>query len=238
MTHSHEGPWRTRAVWLLAVVILVAGGIAYRALAPRWRGKGQGTIKLPVPLAEIPLTVGDWVGTETEIQATTQEYMRKNFADDYTSRHYVNATAGVRADLYVVYCASRPAGILGHRPGVCYPAHGWIPDSVEKTEFESALGSKVPCLIQRFHKPVPNYQEVVTLSLYVVNGQMVTDERSFSGMMGRSPNISGDPARYVAQIQISASYENSVRRAAADMVDMVLEYLPDKDGVVEAVGVR
>jgi len=74
----------------------------------------------------------------------------------------------------------------------------------------------------------------VTLSLYVVNGQMVTEEKSFSGMMGRSPNISGDPARYVAQIQISSLYENSVRRAAAEMVDVVLDYLPDKGGLVKA----
>jgi len=234
MIHSHKARWVTTAAWVLAILVLVAGGAAYRVLVPRWRGTGQRTIKLPVPLARFPLTVGDWVGTPVSIPATTQEYMRKNYADDYFSHHYAHSGAGAWADVYVVYCSSRPAGILGHRPGVCYPAHGWIPDSMEKAEFESVRGAKVPCLIQRFHKPVPDYQEAVVLSLYVVNGQVVTNESAFSGMMGRNPNLSGDPARYVAQVQISSLFENAVRRAAADMVDVILEFLPDKEGVVKA----
>lgn len=238
MIRHQKGVWVTRASWILAVVLLVASGVVYRIYAPRWRGTGQKTIKLPVPLAQFPLTVGNWVGRQTIIEATTQEYMRKNFADDFFSHHYVNQAAGAWADVYVVYCASRPSGILGHRPGVCYPANGWIQDSTETTEFVSLLGNKVPCLIQRFHKPVPNYQEAITLSFYVVNGQIALDEKAFSGLMGRNPNISGDPAKYVAQVQISSVYEDSIRRVAADMVDVVLDYLPDKNGEVKAAAAR
>ncbi len=220
--------------WILAVGALVASGAVYRALAPRWQGTGQKTIKLPVPLGEFPLSVVGWTGTEAPIQSLTQEYMRQNFADDYFSRRYTNKTADAAVNLYVVYCSSRPAGIQGHRPGVCYPGSGWIADSADPSEFTSARGAKVPCLIERFHRPAPNYQEVVVLSFYIVNGQTTAKEEDFSGMMGRNPNISGDPAKYVAQVQISSPYENSIRKAAVDLSDVILDYLPGKDGKVKA----
>jgi hypothetical protein len=238
MIRHQKGVWVTRLSWILAVVLLVASGVVYRIYAPRWKGTGQRTIKLPVPLGQFPLTVGHWAGRPMPIEATTQEYMRQNFADDFFSHHYTHEAARAWADVYVVYCASRPAGILGHRPGVCYPAHGWITDSTDTTEFTSLLGMKIPCLIQRFHKPVPNYQEAIALSFYVVNGQVVINEKAFSGLMGRNPNISGDPAKYVAQVQISSVFEDSIRRAAADMADVILDFLPDKNGVVKAAANR
>jgi hypothetical protein len=234
MTDHQTHRWGGSATWILAVVVLVASGIAYRALAPRWQGTGQRTIKLPVPLSQFPLSIGTWTGTETPIPAVTQEYMRQNFADDYVSRHYATRTPDAWANVYVVYCSSRPSGILGHRPGICYPASGWVADSTDDYEFTSAAGAKIPCLVQRFHRPAPNYQEVLVLSFYVVNGQIAPREDAFSNMMGRNPNISGDPARYVAHVQISSTYENSARRAAVDLADTVLEYLPDRNGVVKA----
>ena len=45
----------------------------------------------------------------------------------------------------------------------------------------------------------------------------------------------GDPARYVAQVQISSVLENSVRSLARDITDLVLDYLPDKNGKIQAV---
>ncbi|MGI6125249.1 MAG: hypothetical protein ACOYIG_13935, partial [Acetivibrionales bacterium] len=50
----------------------------------------------------------------------------------------------------------------------------------------------------------------------------------------RLPNISGNIARYVTQVQISSVLEKSVRDAAADFVDVVLKYLPDANDVVAA----
>ena len=238
MSRHREGAWSGGVSWALAVVLLVVGGAAYRILAPRWQGTGQRTIRLPVALDQLSMTLGNWVGSDMPIAATTQEYMRKNYADDYVSRRYTSRAERAWADLYVVYCSSRPAGILGHRPGVCYPSNGWILDGTVLSEFVSGTGNKTPCLLQRFHRPVPNYQEAVVLSFYVVNGQIATEEKAFSGLMGRNPNIGGDPARYVAQVQITSVYENSVRRAATDLVDAILEFLPDKNGVVKAAAGR
>jgi hypothetical protein len=73
------------------------------------------------------------------------------------------------------------------------------------------------------------------LNFYILNGRITADENDFSGLLGRRPNIAGDPARYVAQIQISSVLESSIRTIAEDMTDLVLDYLPDENGKVRAV---
>ncbi len=79
-----------------------------------------------------------------------------------------------------------------------------------------------------------NEQKVV-LNFYILNGQLTADENDFSGPFGRRPNIAGDWARYVAQVQISSTLENSIRTVAKDVTDLVLDYLPNENGKVRAV---
>jgi hypothetical protein len=160
--------------------------------------------------------------------------MEKNFADDFLSRRYINAATHTWADVYVVYCSSRPGGILGHQPRICYPANGWIHDSTEPSLFTSRTGRQVRCLIHRFHKPAPAYEQIVVLNFYILNGQITTEEKDFSGPLGRRPNIAGDPARYVTQVQISSVLENSIREAAKDMTDLILDFLPDANSKIRA----
>ena len=78
-------------------------------------------------------------------------------------------------------------------------------------------------------------QETVVLNFYILNCQVIADENDFSGPLGRRPNIAGDPARYVAQVQISSVLENFVRTIAKDVTDLVLDYLPDQNGKVRVV---
>jgi len=221
-------------VWILAVLLLVSAGITYRVVASHLTTILDTPITLPVPLSGFPSEVRNWVGRDLSIPNTTKEYMEKNFADDYLSRRYINSLTKTWADVYVVYCSSRPGGILGHRPRVCYPGYGWIHDSTESVQFISRAGRQVPCLIHRFHKPAPMNDQKVVLNFYILNGQFTTEENDFSGFLGRRPNIAGDPARYVAQVQISSVLENSVRTAAKDMTDLILDFLPDRNGIVKA----
>jgi EpsI family protein len=222
-------------LWLagvLAVGLLVAAGVVYRAQSSHL--ESLPPITLPVPLSEIPLEINGWTGQELKIAATTDEYMRANFADDYVSRRYVNAEEARWADLYVVYCSSRLAGLSGHRPRVCYPGNGWVWDETEPSEFYSVAGRRVPCLMHRFHKPPPEFREVVVLSFYVLNGEITLDEGEFSDLWGRRLNVAGDPARYVAQIQVSSALEQSARSAIGSLVDTIFAFLPDRDGNVQA----
>ncbi len=221
-------------VWILAVLLLVSAGVTYRVLASGLTRVLDAAITLPVPLSSFPLEVGNWVGGDLSIPNTTREYMEKNFADDFVSRRYIIDATKAWADVYIVYCSSKPGGILGHRPRVCYPGYGWILDSTESLNFISRAGRQVPCLIHRFHKPSPMNDQKVVLNFYILNGQLTADENDFSGLFGRRPNIAGDPARYVAQVQISSVLENSIRTAAKDMTDLILDFLPDRNGRVRA----
>jgi hypothetical protein len=115
---------------------------------------------------------------------------------------------------------------------VCFPAHGWIHDDTVSSEFVTRAGRTIGCLIHRFHKPAPAYRRVVVLSFYILNGQITLRERDFSGLFGRRPNISGNPARYVAQVQISSVLEHSARALARDLADAILAILPDQHGGV------
>jgi hypothetical protein len=180
------------------------------------------------------MRIGNWIGSDLSIPSITKEYMEKNFADDFLSRRYINEITNTWADVYIVYCSSQLGGILGHQPRVCYPGHGWIYDSTEPSQFISQAGRQIPCLIHRFHKPAPLYDQIVVLSFYILNGQFTTNENDFSGLLGRRPNIAGNPARYVAQVQISSVLENSTRMAAKEMTDLIIDFLPDQKGKVKA----
>ncbi|UCG59174.1 MAG: exosortase-associated EpsI family protein [Phycisphaerales bacterium] len=232
--HQTAGKVPLWTVGGLAVLLLVAARIAYDSLAERLHVFSEKPINLPVPLSSLPAQVGPWFGKDLSIPTTTKEYMEKNFADDFLSRRYINGATNAWVDLYVVYCASRPAGMLGHKPGVCYPGHGWIADGMELSDFKSQSGRRIPCLIHRFSRPAPRHEQIVVLNFYLLNGQIATDEKAFSSPFGRRPNIGGDLARYVAQVQISSVLENSTRRAAEAMTDLLLEFLPDENGTVAA----
>lgn len=221
---------------LLAALALVCAGLTYRIASSRLDNLVGSPVSLPRPMKLVPMHMADWQGTDLSIPTTTKAYMERNFADDFMSRRYIKAGNEAWADLYVVYCSSRPGGIIGHKPTVCYPGHGWIHDGTLESSFTSAKGREMLCLIHEFHKPAPALDRTVVLNFYVVNGRVTTKEDDFSGAGWRRPNLAGDPAKYVAQIQISSTTENSVRLLARDASDHVLDFLPDADGNVAVVG--
>jgi hypothetical protein len=78
------------------------------------------------------------------------------------------------------------------------------------------------------------YDEIVILNFYLVNGKLATNQSGFSGVLGRRYNLSRNPARYVAQVQISSFLENSIISAASDMTELILDLLPDENGIIRA----
>ncbi len=219
--------------WFLALLLLLSGGIAYRVAGQKLKLLGKKPSALPVHLSYFPLQLGNWTGSELSIPATTKEYMERNFADDFFSRRYVNNVEKMWADIYVVYCSTRPGGMLGHRPSVCYPANGWLNETTETSKFTSQKGRQINCLIHRFRQPAPASNEVVVLNFYIRNGRITINENDFEGLLGRRFNIAGDTSRYVAQIQISSAMESSVRKAAEEITDTILDFFPDENGKAE-----
>ncbi len=221
-------------VWVLVMTLLITSGVAYRLLAKGYRHIFDEPIALPVPLPQFPQMLYGWTGADVPIQASTLEYMRTHFADDYISRHYISSGTGQWADLYVVYCSSQPGGIIGHNPTYCYPGNGWTLEGTTPSRIVTHSSRTVDCLVHRFHKATPVYQEIVVVNFYVVNGLISVKERDFSGFLARTPNIAGDPARYVAQVQVASLSEPAARALARDMTDTILSFLPNTSGPVGA----
>ena len=216
-------------VWLLAVLLLVLTGTAYRVLASHLH-RIHGGVALPVSLDSYPRRIGQWVGEDVPIPLNIQKVAGN---DAFVNRLYKNKTNKEWVNVYIAY-TSQPRNMLGHRPRTCYVAGGWVHDGTKTGQFITRLGRKTSCLLHRFHKPSPNYEATIVLNFYVVNGILTCDHKNFSGISWRAPNIKGDPARYVAQVQISSLWENSARAAARDMTDLILNLLPDENGRVKA----
>jgi hypothetical protein len=218
------------AAWALAMVLLVVIGIGYRLVAKQMNVIVTTPVMLEVPLSQFPKRIGRWVGRDVPISETVLE-MAAN--DDFLSRLYVNESNNQRANVYIAYTA-RPRTMLGHRPQVCYPANGWIHENAEHVQVISNSGRKIRCLLHNFQKSTSETEEIIVLNYYIVNGQITDDESVFSGLGWRTPNVDGNPARYVAQVQISSLLEMSVRSAAKDFTDLVLGYFPHEKGKAKA----
>lgn len=215
----------------LCLILLILFGISYRGTAARFRSITKTPIQLPVSLKRIPLEINEWDGRDIELPDSVIQAAAN---DDYVNRLYINRNSNAWVNLYIAYSA-RPRTMLGHRPDICYVGAGWICDSSEKSNFDTIDGKKLPCLIHRFHKPDGSGDEMVVLNFYVVNGLVSADEKLFSGLQWRSPNIGGNAARYVAQIQVSSAIETTVRRTAGELAQTMMSFLPDEKGNVSAV---
>ncbi len=178
-----KGVIKYNFAWVLAIALLLFSGIAYRIEAQYLNIATNTAIKLPIALNNLPLEIGNWKGINLEIPETTLAYMKRNFADDYVSRRYIESKTRAWVDVYVVYCATRPGGMLGHQPLVCYPGNGWIHDNTQKTEFITLNGKLIECLIHRFHKPAPDYKQSIVLNFFIINGRLSTKENAFGGFL-------------------------------------------------------
>lgn len=227
-TQIRFGRVSTSLVLGASIVLVVLSGITYRVLASRLETVVGAPIELPIPLSSFPMQVGDWAGKDVPIPPNVQRVAGN---DDFLNRLYINESNRQWANVYVAYSA-RPRTMSGHRPQVCYVGGGWVHDSTEQSQVFSNAGVSIPCLIHRFHKPAPENTEIIVLNYYILNGQLTCDESSFSGVGWRTPNIEGNAAHYIAQVQISSVLENSVCSAAKDFTDSILDYLPDENGKV------
>lgn len=221
---------KTSLVWVLGVLLLIMSGVAYRVMASRLRLVADRPVPLPVSLSAFPLQVGNWLGRDVPIPDNIQRVAGN---DDFLNRLYINSSSNQWINLYIAYSA-RPKTMLGHRPEICYVGGGWVHDSTKSSTVISPSGTQIQCLIHHFHMRPPQYEERIVLNFYILNGQITADESVFSGVGWRTPNIDGDPARYVAQVQISSITENSIITAAENMTDLILDYFPDENGEVRA----
>ena len=72
------------------------------------------------------------------------------------------------------------------------------------------------------------HEEVFVLNYYVVNGQLTHDHTVFSGLSWRRPKQIEGRLAYVAQVQISAASEQTVRLLGAQASDLIMTFMPQR----------
>ena len=127
MRTSKSEPAYYKGLAVAGMLLLLLGGYAHRRVRA-YIDQGMTQVDTSLDLKSFPKKIYGWDGNDLNIPATTVSYMKRNFADDYFSRRYRNRDRHAYADVYVVYCTTRPASIIGHKPEVCYVNSGWIRD--------------------------------------------------------------------------------------------------------------
>jgi EpsI family protein len=207
---------------LLTVVFLLCSGWLYRQSAIQLHALSGVTVMPNIPLNRFPYEMGSWHGTDQPISETVLKVAAN---DDYLSRIYSDPHRRLHASLYVAYTAE-PRRMLGHRPRVCYVGSGWAHESSEEQVFETNTGRIIPCLIHRFYKTGLDYRSVFVLNFYIVNGELTSDHRQFSGLRWRRPKLTDGQPDYVAQVQVSSVSEAAAKNLAREFTDEILQHFP------------
>jgi len=231
-SESRKAPRNGWVPWAAAVAVLVLCGLLYQLLTFGWLAQSLNKpVRLPVPLKTIPLTLGAWVGEDHKLSPEVEKIAGN---DDYIFRLYRNNLTGESAYLYVAY-SGRPRFMVGHRPDICYPSAGWILNGIAPGRVKLQDGTVLPTNVHRFFKNASNGSDMVVLNYYVLNGKPTRDAGSFSGVSWRLPNISGNPAYYVAQVQISSRAESAAKKLAKISAAHIFRLLPDENSTIRAV---
>lgn len=204
---------------IICVFSLILFGFFYQKASDYLQSVTSKPVSLEKPLSELKKNIGQWQGRDVPISL---EVLKVAQNDDYVNRLYSIPSKRLFVNLYIAF-SSTPRTMLGHRPRVCYRGAGWVHDSTEEFIVETENDKEIPALIHKFHKDI---DDVYVLNFYVLNGKATNSEKGFSGVNLRTPNIDGELAKYVAQIQISGRYRADIELAAKMLLDEVMTFFP------------
>lgn len=208
-----------------ASVLMLAGGLNYRATAARY-ARDPASAPLPAgTLAKLPLQMGDWLGVDSPMEESIVE---ATDTDDHLSRVYENRAANQAVSLFVGY-GIRLRDLTPHRPEVCYPGNGWTADGAKDIEVSLADGSTLACRVLRFRRGGLSNDSVTVLCYYIVDGEYCAD---VSLLRSKSARADADGS-FSVQVQIvsgggllDSSAEPAVKAFAAVAAPQLLRLLP------------
>lgn len=228
---------------LACTAVIVVGGILQRVATSFRLASSPPPAVLKTPLSSLPRYIEDWQGVDVPLSDQVLEIAQ---VDEYVSRRYRNQNSGDVVDFYLGYSV-RPDDMIGHRPRVCYPAHGWSHVETRTIDVPTKDGEEeLRCLLHTFERQRPVYSGVVVLNYFVLQGEPTTDSFELWRSKRRHPLQKERVPLYAAQVQISSRHRDPsgrkpavscVRRLASAMVSDVFGVLPGPYGE-DAAGLR
>jgi EpsI family protein len=118
--------------WCMSLILLAAT-VGFHLLP-----HGQD-VSLPMPLASLPRTLGQWHGVDAPLE---ENMIRALGVDDYVSRIY-RGEDGEPIGLYIGYYRSQRTDETLHSPQNCLPGAGWQPLRADHLQLNSRDGKTV-----------------------------------------------------------------------------------------------
>lgn len=197
------------AAFGVAAAMLLAAGARYRALAGELGRGGQAALVRTEDLARVPMSIGAWRGRDEPIDKNIAAYTD---ADALLCRVY---TRGGQTVVLYVAGGVRARDMMPHRPGVCYPSHGWMQEAERPIRVTLADGSVLPCQVFMFGKGGLSTRTVKVLNYYIIDGQYGADVSALrkKAMPGSSH------LRYLAQVQLSCTVAGGSARDGQELLE-------------------
>jgi len=191
---------RSRRFFWVGLVVVLAGGIGFRALAHTYRSAGGSLVLPPGALDRLPLQLGDWHGEDVAVDAFI---VRASDTDQMIQRAYYRHSPPERVSIAVTY-GLRTRDLAPHRPEICYPGNGWVLAGERRLDIALPDGGALPCRLLHFDKGGLDARRLAVLNYFIVDGIRTPDVELLRSTMWR-PSGGID---YVAQVQVTSIVEH------------------------------
>ncbi|GAC1465104.1 MAG: hypothetical protein NVSMB9_04380 [Isosphaeraceae bacterium] len=204
---------------VLLVCAILLGSAGVRAWQTRRieAGLAEGRHKPRIDLAQIPMTLGPWIGETTKIDA---QIARGTGADQIVTRRYVNQNTGVAIEIILLYGPA--VDVYLHSPEVCYPAAGYTQVGGSDERLISTLNGKAPfrsLVYARGEETQAESQEVYYCWWY--NGRWTPD-------VGKQKHFERIPSMYKVHLARRVS-ERELRDVGNPCEALLQELLPEME---------
>lgn len=193
-------PWKLQpGVAVSAAILLVCCGMSRDFVGHRIEAALGQVLALRQPLASLPLTLGDWDGRDVPMD---EDVRRMAGDDESVNREYVDRPSGRGVGVYIGYMG-RPRARMGHRPDVCYGAHGFKESGRQPIELTLADGAQVPAVLHEFRSPDQPHVREIVVATFLINGRYSGDPADANSYNTRDAGIFMKREAYVARAQFS-----------------------------------
>jgi EpsI family protein len=208
--------------FIIALALLVGTALFLQA-----RNRGE-VFPARTPLASFPQQLGNWTGTDVEIEKEIRDVLGPG---DFMLRVYRNDETRLPSnDLFIAYFPSQRAGDTIHSPKNCLPGAGWTPIDSSRVSLE--VGGHPPFPVNRY-VIAKGSDRLLVLYWYWAHDRAVASEYwakiylvTDSIRMNRSD---GALVRITTRMLPRESVEAAMTRVtpfAAHVVPLLNEYIP------------
>lgn len=201
--------------------MVVVAGIAYKSTATRFLNDYSRPNGLSSVLAEFPMKIGNWVGTDISVSDSD---IVDSEDGSYLIRSYINQQTSKKISLYISNL-SKPRSIRDFKSDIFVPKKMQVENSQVAMSVALDSGRELPCRVQRFPKVLNNDGDSVVLKFYIINGIPIEDMDMHSRLEFRNIDYQSHHTKYAAQVQISSDCLETTISAVKEFGDLILKYL-------------